>query len=50
MQIDASQVSLPNMQYISRRSNYSGTYGAMGCKQRYYADPYKALNKNRFII
>ena len=43
MQIDASQVSLPNMQYISRRSNHSGTYGTTGCKKRSYADPYKTL-------
>jgi len=49
MTIDAKHVSLLNMPYISRSSNNSGTYGTTGCKQRSYADPYKTLNKKRFI-
>ena len=43
MPIDAKHVNLLNMQYISRCSNYSETYGTTGCKQRSYVDPYKTL-------
>ena len=43
MQIEAEDVFLLNMEYISRYSNHSGTYGTTGFKQRTYADPYKTL-------
>lgn len=47
---DVGDVSLLDMTYISRCSNHSGTYGTPGCKQRSYAEPYKMLNKKRFIV
>jgi len=43
MTINAYQESLLNMTYICRYSNHSGAYGATGCMQRSYADPYKSL-------
>ncbi len=41
MMINAEDVNLLKMTYIFICSNQSGTYGAMGCKQRFYTDPYK---------
>ena len=43
MLIYAEDVSLLNMTYIYGHSSYSRIFGATGCKQRFYADPYKTL-------
>ena len=43
VQIDAEDVSLLNMTYISQTFELAGTSGTMGFKQWSYADPYKTL-------
>ena len=49
MQIDAENVSFLNMTYIQTFELFKN-FLSTGCKPRFYADPYKTLNKNRFMV